>query len=385
MRHEPLEPGNPGMIVFGEDWGRHPSSTQHIVQRLAADRDVIWVNSLGLRRPRLDQRDLARLAGKAASLVRRGQGCKADGETLRHPFKAIVNPHFLPLPGSRTAALINRRLLARQIGGVAMANGLKKPLLWASLPTALPVVGALDERAVVYYAGDDFAALAGVDHGPVLKAERKLAQMASLILAASSEIAARFDPARTVVLPHGVDYERFATPAPRTPEMPTGKVAGFYGSINDWIDIPSLAAAALALPDWTFVLIGRIETDVTPLTGLANILFRPAMPHAGLPRWSQHWDVSLLPFRRNRQIDASNPLKLREYLAAGRPVAATYRFPAIDAIGAPVATPLPGQPLAAAILSAQGMGGEVVAWRPRLAQETWEARASTVAGLLAGL
>ena len=38
------------MIVFGEDWGAHPSSTQHLMTRLAGDRDILWVNSIGLRR-----------------------------------------------------------------------------------------------------------------------------------------------------------------------------------------------------------------------------------------------------------------------------------------------------------------------------------------------
>ena len=55
------------LIVFGEDWGGHPSSTQHIVSHLAADRRVLWVNSLGLRRPRLSWRDLSRAGAKLKS------------------------------------------------------------------------------------------------------------------------------------------------------------------------------------------------------------------------------------------------------------------------------------------------------------------------------
>ena len=57
------------LVVFGEDWGRHPSSTQHLVSRLAAERKTVWVNSLGLRRPRLSWPDLQRLAAKAARLA----------------------------------------------------------------------------------------------------------------------------------------------------------------------------------------------------------------------------------------------------------------------------------------------------------------------------
>lgn len=372
------------LVVFGEDWGRHPSSTQHIVRRLAADRGVIWVNSLGLRRPRLDRRDLARLVAKGKSII--GQKtAQAPRQAAEHPFRSLVDPRALPFPGSAIAGAVNRQLLSRQLTPAMHSAGIERPILWTSLPTAVPVVGALGERAVVYYAGDDFAALAGVDHGPVLRAEAELAGKADLILAASSEIASRFDPAKTVVIPHGVDFQRFFEPAPRAADLPKGPVAGFYGSVNDWIDVEALAAAADSMPDWTFVLIGRIETDVTALRQRPNVMFQPAMAHEELARWSQHWDVSLLPFRRNRQIDASNPLKLREYLAAGRPVAATYRFNAIRELDAPVATPGEHTDFAAAIRQATAMREDVLAWRPRLSGHTWEARARQVAGLLDNL
>ena len=372
------------LVVFGEDWGRHPSSTQHIVRRLAADRGVIWVNSLGLRRPRFDRRDLARLVAKGKSLISH-RTAQTPKQVAEHPFRGLVDPRALPFPGSAIAGAVNRRLLARQLAPAMRSAGLDRPILWTSLPTAVPVVGALGERAVVYYAGDDFAALAGVDHGPVLRAEAELAGKADLILAASPEIACRFDAAKTVVIPHGVDFERFFAPAPRVAELPTGPVAGFYGSINDWIDVDTLAATADEMPDWTFVMIGRVETDVTALRQRPNLLFQPAMPHQELARWSQHWDVSLLPFRRNRQIDASNPLKLREYLAAGRPVAATYRFNAIRELGAPVATACERSSFAMAIRQAAAMREDVLEWRPKLSAHTWEARASQVSELLDNL
>ncbi len=376
------------MIVFGEDWGRHPSSTQHIMRRLAEDRKMIWVNSLGLRRPRLGRRDMARLISKAISLF----AAKENQEKTnlvpfmpKHPFSALLNPQALPFPGSRLAAAFNQRSLSRQIGSAMRKSDFNRPILWTSLPTALPVVGQLGERAVVYYAGDDFAALAGVDHKAVLEAERKLAEKADLILAASREIGSRFNLSKTEILPHGVDFQLFADPRPKALAMPKGKVAGFYGSLNGWIDIAAIAEAADQLQDWTFVLIGKIETDISPLRECRNIIFQPAMPHGELATWSQHWDVSLLPFLKNRQIDASNPLKLREYLAAGRPVAATYRFTAIDDLKAPVATPKAGASFASAIVSAASMRKQVFEFRKQLADETWEARARTVAGLINAL
>ncbi|MCB1425817.1 MAG: hypothetical protein R3D65_11675 [Zhengella sp.] len=373
------------LVVFGEDWGRHPSSTQHLVSRLAAERKTVWVNSLGLRRPRLSWPDLQRLAAKAARLAAPSRTRSISPAGPGHPFTAMIEPRAIPWPGSRMAAAFNRRQVGAQVRATMTEQGLSAPVLWTSLPTALPLLGTLGERAVIYYAGDDFAALHGVDHGPVLAMELELAERAALVLAASPESARRFDPAKTVILPHGVDFDLFANPVAPAPDMPPGKVAGFYGSLNGWIDVEAIATAARSLPDWTFVLIGRAETDLSALDGLANVRRLAPLPHDDLPAWSQHWTVSLLPFRRNRQIAACNPLKLREYLATGRPVAATWKFPAIDAIAAPVETPAGGETLASAILRAEAGGQRAREFAPRLKGESWDARAAFLAQLIDAL
>lgn len=373
----------PDMIVFGEDWGRHPSSTQHFVRRLAVNSKVIWVNSLGLRRPRVSTADLARLKSKAVSTFRaKSSGQQADP----HPFATLVNPKAIPWPGSRLAAAVNRRTLAAQIKPLIAANEMKRPIVWTSLPTALPVIGALGERAVVYYAGDDFGALAGVDHRPVLAMERQLAEKADLVIAASPLIAERFASHKTRVLPHGVDFDLFAQDAPRADDLPSGRpVAGFYGSLNGWIDVEALAKAACALPDWDFVLIGNVETDITGLRACRNVHFPGPRAHHELPHYSRHWDVSLLPFRRNRQIDASNPLKMREYLAAGTPVAASYLFPAALPFADAILTPQGSESLSDIILRAKN-DSRPKAWRQSLVQdESWDTRVATLQSWLGAL
>lgn len=371
------------LIVFGEDWGGHPSSTQHLIGHLARTHKIVWVNSIGLRRPRLG--DMRRVAHKLAALAGApdpagaapgGSGVDAPGAA---PGFRVVAPRAVPWPGNPLAEAANARLLGGQLRAVMAQENIVRPILWTSLPSALPVVGTLGERAVVYYCGDDFGALSGVDHAPVLDMERRLVEKADLVIAASPVLAERFPREKTVLVPHGVDARVFSSPAPPAPDLPDGKVAGFYGSISDWLDVPMLARAAQALFDWTFVFIGPVRTDVSALARLENVRFLGPRPHAALPGYVQHWTVSLIPFRDTPQIRACNPLKLREYLASGTPVAAT-RFPALTPYAHLVSTIEPGGDLAGAIEAAANQAGGALARLRQLAvaQEGWDRRAEAV-------
>ncbi len=362
-------------MVFGEDWGAHPSSTQHLMSCLAGDWNILWVNSLGLRRPRLNGRDFRRTVAKLAA---RFTGSRSSATAAEAPFP-VVAPLVLPFPASATARRVNASLLRRRLAPKLESARMDRPILWASLPTALAAAGQLDERAIVYYCGDDFGALAGVDHEAVMALERELAERANLIIAASEALASRFPPRKTIHVPHGVDFDLFSKAAPRAADLPsTRPVAGYYGSVADWVDLEAIAAAARELPDWDFILIGAISTDVTPAAHLPNVRFLGPRPHATLPSYAQHWTVSLVPFRNTPQIAACNPLKLREYLAAGTPVASAIDFPALAPYRQHIAiAPSPGA-FASAILEASRTGDSAEARRNAVAGESWAARASII-------
>ena len=215
------------------------------------------------------------------------------------------------------------RVYRRQIGAELQRRGMERPIFWTSLPTALPLIGAFRERAVVYYCGDDFGGLDGVDHAPVVAMERRLAKVADLIIACSPVLAATFPADRTRLVAHGVDLDLFQREAARPADLPDAPlIAGFYGSLSVWIDIDAIARTARRLPDWHFVLIGPVRTDISALKVLPNVSLLGEKPHGELPAYAQHWTVSMLPFRDTPQIRACNPLKLREYLAVGKPIVA---------------------------------------------------------------
>jgi len=322
---------NRDLLVFGEDWGAHPSSTQHLIRQLAQHYRILWVNSIGLRRPRLCLRDLRRVAEKLQNMCQPLTATAApSAASATVGNMRILQPRVLSWPGNPLARRLNRLLLGRQLRQAMAEMGMHRPLVWTSLPTAVEVLDLLDPAAVIYYCGDDFAALAGVDHVPVARLEQQLVARADLVLAASSTLLQRFPAAKSHLLAHGVDAQPFASSYPRPADMPTGKpIMGFYGSLSSWLDVGLLLAVARALPHWNLLLIGPLQCDLSELLQLANVHWLGPKAHSELPAYVRHWQVSLLPFLDNAQIRACNPLKLREYLASGKPLVSTD-FPALQ-------------------------------------------------------
>ncbi|UPW20228.1 glycosyltransferase [Agarivorans sp. TSD2052] len=330
------------LIVFGEDWQRHPSSSQHVITELAKNHRILWVNSIGLRRPRLSLRDAKRVIEKLKSMLGSSQPTSKTQNTEREkaPVRPrnihVLSPVAFPAPRSRFFRWLNRCILQAQVNKQAKRLGITHPDLWIALATAVDMLGHLNERQVIYYCGDDFSALAGVDHQHVTRCETELVKKADHVLVASDMLLQKFSrqahiAAKTRILPHGVDYSLFVRPSEPAPtiQQSAQPIAGFYGSIAVWLDIPLIVNVAKSLPHWRFVFIGDVQTDISAFKGFSNIEVYPAVRHDELPSYVQHWQVSWLPFRACKQITSCDPLKLREYLAAGRPIVSTP-FPALQ-------------------------------------------------------
>lgn len=371
------------LIVFGEDWGAHPSSTQHLIRAMLPERRIIWVNSLGLRAPRITAKDGARLMRKLGSLVSSSLGFAGPpaGDGRRQP-DIVISPAAVPLPGNPAAARLTRHLVARQVRHAMASLGMRRPVVWSSLPTSEPLLGAFDERAVVFYAGDDFSALDGVDHDPVVAMEQKLVAKAQLVLAASAEIAGRFPAGKTMIVPHGVDIDLFSRAQPRPRDLPEGRpIAGFYGSLSGWIDIDLLVRSALALPEMNFVFIGPINAEIKRLDSLPNVFMLGPKPHHQLPGYVQHFQVAMLPFRDTPQIRACNPLKLREYLASGTPIASTD-FPALAPYPGLVHVGSTPETFVQALRKAVADTGRSKLRQRAVANETWQRRAEDLGAVI---
>jgi glycosyltransferase involved in cell wall biosynthesis len=126
-----------------------------------------------------------------------------------------------------------------------------------------------------------------------------------------------------------VDHELFAAALSEATAVPADLAAlpqpvlGFYGTIQDWVDLKLIAALAGRHPEWSFALIGRTSVDTESLSKYPNVHFLGRKDHSTLPAYCKGFAVGLIPYILNERILHVNPIKLREYLSAGLPVVST--------------------------------------------------------------
>lgn len=316
-------------LYFGNDWfAENRTSSHHVAQHLAQRLPLLYVDCPGLRAPAFSGRDLRRLARKLKEALR---GPRQVGNQMWHCtlLSAPASKRRLRAASRPLAAWLIRRWI-RQLGWRDLIS-------WFVVPHPGFLACQLGEDYVVYYCTDNYAALPGVDSIAVRKMDEDLSRRADIIFAVSPELvkAKRNLNDNVVYAPHGVDIELFARAMdPATHEPPLAAklrhpVIGFFGVLGAWLDYELLRFLAVSRPQWTFLFVGRIAADVSGLAQLPNVVFAGPQPYQSLPQWAKAFDVGILPYHRNEQVMNANPLKLREYLAAGRPVVAVST-PEID-------------------------------------------------------
>lgn len=313
-------------IVFADDWGVHPSSSQHLFRRIATDHDVLWVNTIGLRRPQWTLQDVGKALQKAQRMFR------DEGRSARHkddpPRLYVCQPFMLPFASNRLVRALNARSVRRTVMRWSRKLALHRPVLVAATPAAGDMAGQLGESKTVYYCVDDFSEWAGHDHQLVRDMEARLIARTDIAIAAShllqSQLAAMAQPA--VLLSHGADLELFSDIPEREHPALAGigyPRIGYFGAIDERMDIALIEKLAKARPDIAFILGGPLLTNVLRLQNLPNVHFTGVLAYAHLPYLVAGLNGLILPYKVDRSTAAISPLKLKEYLATGRPVVAS--------------------------------------------------------------
>jgi glycosyltransferase involved in cell wall biosynthesis len=362
-------------VVFSDDWGRHPSSCQHLFKRISRDHRVLWVNTIGLRAPKADAFTVFRGLEKAR------EWCRPLRQVDENLW--VLAPVMLPVMGGGILGRINRNWTVGAVRRALRKLGMHSPILWTTVSTAGDYVGRLGESLRVYYVTDDYHLWPGSDAEAVRRADRELTRRADLVFACSEFLAAahRNGRARTVLLPHAVDVGHFRQPMPEPDELkPVPRPrACFFGLIYEKIDLPLLSELAERRPDVHIVLIGPVKTNVDRLASRPNVHVLGSKPYEMLPAYLQAMDVLVVPYVLDEEIRVSSPLKIRECLAVGIPTV-VRSLPDLRQFSDVLYLCEQREEFVAAVGRALAEGGTDRAERMhrRVLAETWDARVDIV-------
>ena len=307
------------MCFAGEDWWyHHPHSKNHILKRLARHNRVLFVNSITMGLPSIGNADFfQKIRRKLRSYLR---WLRKAPEGLW-----VMTPINVPLYGSPAIRALNRLLLVLQLRLVMFILNLRHPILWVAIPTAVDVVSSLGAKLLVYQVSDkyDVNEDSALSRAVIRDMDSRLKQRAAVVMYSGRKLYEEAEIRHRYFLEQAVDYERFANLPPETPAdiaaIPR-PVLGYVGAA-DWytMDVPLIEHVARKRPDWHWVFIGG-KSNVLQLSG-PNIHFLGPKPYSELPRYYRHIDVCVLPWnQKNAFTSYGSAIKVREYLATGKPV-----------------------------------------------------------------
>ncbi|MFQ5505844.1 MAG: glycosyltransferase [Planctomycetota bacterium] len=256
-----------------------------------------------------------------------------DGLHVLTPPPRLPFRHFL-----RPIGVLNQALLGCSVRRAARRLGMHAPVLWSFLHQSDRLLGRLGERLRVYHCVDHWAWLLPkvflMGHARRIEAdEARTAAKAVFTVSTSRFLTERmqgWNP-RSFHVPNAADLELFREDSSVTPPdlAPIPRpILGFSGTLEAKSDLDLLRRVALERPSWSLVFLGHGEnvSDLDKLLDLDNVHFLGMKARGDLARYFRHFAVCMVPFRKTPELDSISPLKVFEYLAAGRPVVATrYR------------------------------------------------------------
>jgi hypothetical protein len=327
-----------GVVCFAAvDWWYHNRghSECQIMSRLAKRTKVLWVNSIGMRAPSPGRTELVlhRYIRKLKSTFKGLQRDDASGMW-------VYSPLFIPRYNPRMVEL-NGRIVGAQVAALCRKLKMKRPAVWATVPTCAPMVERARWSTAVFNRSDDFSAFPEADASLIAPLEQRLLRRADSVVYVNRVLYNREHASLkdAQFIGHGVDFNHFATARPGASppsdapadikDLPR-PIVGFYGALDDYtVDLDLMVKTARQTAPGTLLVIGPKAMDITKLLAEPNVVYLGPVPYAKLPQYAAQFDVALMPWLQNEWIKGCNPIKLKEYLALGFPVAA-MRFPELE-------------------------------------------------------
>jgi glycosyltransferase involved in cell wall biosynthesis len=312
-------------VVWDEHWG----TPQQLMSRLAQRNRVLYVEQpVSL----LSFFTGIRSRGAVARQIKRW---RSGPRAVMENVWAAAPPPVLPMRSNAIVNRINAWVVRRWLSRQVKALGLRDVIYWNVQPAMPGIAPAASPALTLYHCVDDFSALPHWWHqGTALAArEAESAREADVVVCTARKLAeSRREYNENVhFVPNAANVDLFlratdaATPVPDDIVRLPKPLVGIFGVIDFRTDAGVIAHIARSRPDWSVALVGLVKGDIdlTELRSLPNVHIFGKKPTEELPGYLKAMDVALIAYA---MIDYNHhvfPLKLYDYMAAGRPIVAS--------------------------------------------------------------
>lgn len=374
---------NLDVLCFGDnDWWYHNHGHMDIqlMQRFAKIGTVLYINSIVIQKPKFGRSGnfSGKFLRKARSILK---GLSKSGEGFW-----VYSPFTLPVHHISWARPLQELLLRIQIKNAMRKLNIQDPIIWVACPGACYTSIRLSKRKLIWQRADRWEEFPDVDADIIATYDRKLKAEADLTVFVNSVLyqEEREQCKNAFYLDHGVDYEMFAQAhedswiPPDIAAIPR-PIVGFFGGIDDHtFDLAFMEKVVDLLPQMSFVFVGKVSFDISGLRK-KNVWLLGQKPYEQIPHYGKCFDVAIMPWRQNRWIEACNPIKLKEYLALGKPIISTP-FSELSKYSDLVKIASDAQCFAQAVREAlkENNSKRVATRRRRVAGCTWDSKAREV-------
>ena len=303
------------------------TNKQHVAVELSRmGYRVLYIDSLGLRRPSASARDIKRIFRRLLKALSAPRKVKSS--------LWVWSPVVLPWHDIRFIRKLNRTMLKMGLKFWSFVLKFQKPWLWTYSPLTTEFFNLSDFSYRIYHCVDEIKAQPGMPVKLLEVSEKLLVKQADIVFTTSPKLTEtrKVWNSNTYYFPNVADYDHFNSALSQCTVIPPDLDAiphpriGFVGAISGYkINFSLIRQVAETHPDWSVVLIGEVGegdpwTDGSLLMGLDNIHLLGPRSYNKLPSYLKGIDVALLPNNVNDYTDSMFPMKFAEYLSAGRPI-----------------------------------------------------------------
>lgn len=311
------------ICISSIDWDFIWQNHQEIMSRFVDNGNrVLFIENTGVRMPKL--RDLPRLKRRFINWRKGLSGIRKERDGLY-----IYSPLLLPFPYLWIARRLNKMLLNSILRRWVKSMNFSDSIMWIYLPTGttLDLLENLDNKLVIYYCVDNFSASSPTAK-KIKRTEEKVIRKSDLIFTTSRGLYKRCIQYNNNVhlFTGGVNmnnYRKQEVGNDRLPEdisnLPQ-PIVGYVGGIHKWLDLELIEFLSEKYPQYSFVFIGPVQTDITKLSQKKNIHFLGSKGYSELPKYIKAFDVGIIPYLITDYTRDVFPTKVNEYFALGKPV-----------------------------------------------------------------